>query len=155
MSVGGHGMNRTLKIFLIVGLSGLLLLILILVLFYRFVSERKDDWLTKGRETLQEGIAAGNTLTDAQCLDKALAMHRDGQAGIGGIGAKLWLKGCFQSATPTDIFCSGIPAQENIAGSVRWQFEICAKHGLSTQSSTCTGTVGEAQVYCQTRGEAR
>jgi hypothetical protein len=143
-------MNRTLKIFLIVGFSGLLLLAVALMAFYKFVDTHKDEWLNKGRDTLQEGMAAGKNIDDAECLKQALKQHRDGKAGVGGLGARLWIKGCLQTATPTQDFCRDVPKPTDITGTMRWPIEICAKHGLSTYSY-CSGTVAEVQIHCETR----
>lgn len=143
-------MNRTLKIFLIVGMSGLLLLALMAFAFFKYVSDHKDDWVAKGRETLQEGIEAGKTLRDADCFEEAVARHRDGRDGFAGMGARFWFKGCLQSATPTEAFCLDVAKSADIVDSIRWQTAMCAKHGLSGQSE-CGGTVREIQVVCDAR----
>ncbi len=146
-------MNRTLKIFLIVGLSGLLLIALAALAFFKFVSDHKDDWISKGRDTMQEGIEAGKSLRDEECFKQAVAQHRDGRDGFAGLGARFWLKGCLQSATPTEEFCRDVPRAEDVVGSIGWQTATCAKHGLSRKSS-CSGTISEVQVRCQTRAIA-
>jgi hypothetical protein len=143
-------MNRTLKIFLIVGLSGLFLVVLAALVFFKFVMDHKEDWISKGRDTLQEGIEAGKSLRDDECLKEVVARHRDGSDGFAGLGARFWFKGCLQSATPTEDFCPDVPRADDIVGSIRWQTATCAKHGLS-RDSTCGGTVGEIQVHCQVR----
>ncbi len=143
-------MSRTLKIFLVVGLSGLLLLVLMVLAFFKFVSDNKDDWLAKGRDTLQEGIEAGKTLRDVDCLVEAVARHRDGRDGFAGMGARFWFKGCLQSAAPTDTLCLDVPKSTDIVGSIRWQTATCAKHGL-TGESACGGTFSEIQRVCDAR----
>ncbi len=146
-------MSRTLKILLIVAASGLLLLAVTVWAFFRYVGSHKDEWLTKGRDTMQEAREAGRTLRDAECLDKAVAMHLEGDSGFAGLGARLWLNGCLQTATPTAEFCRDVPAADDIAGSIGWQMTECGKHGL-TSNSTCGGTMSEVQKHCQARRSA-
>lgn len=146
-------MNRTLKIFLIVGLSGLFLLALAVLVFFKFVMDHKGEWISKGRDTVQEGIEAGKSLSDDECFKEVVAQHRDGRDGFAGLGARFWLKGCLQSATPTKEFCLDVPRADDVVGSIRWQTATCAKHGLS-RDSTCGGTVGEIQVHCQMRASS-
>ena len=146
-------MSRTLKIFLIVGLSGLLLIALAALAFFKFVSDHKDEWIAKGRDTLQEGIEAGKSMRDDECFKEVVARHRDGRGGFVGMGAQFWFKGCLQSATSTERFCQDVPRADDIVGSIRWQTATCAKRGLS-RDSTCGGTVGEIQVHCQVRASS-
>lgn len=143
-------MNRTLKIFLIVAACGSLLLIATAWAFFRYVSTHKDEWLSKGRDTMREGIQAGRELRDADCLERAIAMHREGDSGFGGIGARLWLNGCLQTAAPTAEFCRDVPAADAIADSIGWQLRACGEHGLSGNSA-CGGLMSEVQRYCQAR----
>lgn len=147
-------MNRTLKIVLIVFASGMLLIALAGFLAFRFVREHKDEWFAKGRDTLQEGIAAGASLDDNGCLSRAFEQYRQGEAGIGGIGARLWLKGCLRTATPTAQFCRDVPAQEDIADSIRWQVAHCAAYGQVGQSA-CGGLLSEVQIQCRERQSGR
>lgn len=143
-------MSRTLKILLIVAASCLLLLVVTLWAFFRYVGSHKDEWLSKGRDTMQEGREAGRTKRDAECLDQAVAMHREGDSGFAGLGARLWLNGCLQTATPTPEFCRDVPAADDIAGSIGWQMTECGKHGLAGNSA-CGGTMSEVQKHCQAR----
>ena len=79
-------MSRTLKILLIVAAACLLLLVVVAFVFFRFVSAHKDEWLTKGRDTMQEGMQAGRGMRDADCFEKAIALHREGGSGFAGLG---------------------------------------------------------------------
>jgi hypothetical protein len=123
-------------------------------LVFRFVREHKDEWFAKGRDTLQEGIAAGADLDDAACLRRAFEQYRQGEAGIGGIGARLWLKGCLRTAAPTAGFCREVPAEEDITGSIAWQVSHCAAYGQVGQSA-CGGLLSEVQSYCGQRRSER
>lgn len=153
-NIESNAMNRTLKIVLIVAACGLLLIVLAGVVMFRFVREHKDEWLAKGRDTFQEGVAAGAALDDQGCLNRAFEQYRQGDAGIGGIGARLWLKGCLRTATPTAQFCRDVPAQEDIADSIAWQVARCAPYGQIGQSA-CSGLLNEVQTHCRQRRSAR
>lgn len=146
-------MSRTLKILLIVAAACLLLLVVTVFVFFRFVSAHKDEWLSKGRDTMQEGMQAGRGMRDADCFDKAITLHREGGSGFAGLGARLWLNGCLQTATQTPEFCRDVPSADDIAGSIGWQMKECGKHGL-TGNSTCGGTMSEVQKHCQARRSA-
>jgi hypothetical protein len=89
-------------------------------------------------------------MRDDQCLDEAFVRHRDGRDGFAGIGVRLWLKGCLQSATPTQEFCRDVPRPLDIADTVGWQMRTCAEHGLPNDSS-CGRTLGEVQAVCAKR----
>lgn len=146
-------MSRTAKIFMIAAASCLLLLVATAWAFFRYVSSHKDEWLTKGRDTIEEGKRAGRELRDADCLDRAIAMDRDGDSGFAGLGARLWINGCLQTAAPTAELCRDVPPATDIAGSIGWQVSACAKHGLSGNSA-CGGIVGEVQKHCQAHNAA-
>ena len=145
-------MSRTLKIAVAVCLSGLLLA-LVAVVFYGFVSGLREGWVDVDHDALQQGAAAGKGLRDAECVEQALARLRDSRAGTAGIHSRPWIEACLRSATPTAEFCRDAPRRADREATLRWQGALCEKQGFPARSA-CGAVADEAQAYCNARASA-
>jgi hypothetical protein len=115
-----------------------------MVLWFR---SHGDELIARGQAAQAAGAKAGAGLTDAQCVDGALANYARDRGLVGAVQARVWMAGCLGTARATEGFCNGTPAEDQIMASASWRVAACDAHGLGGDS-TCPNIMAEVQKHC-------
>jgi hypothetical protein len=94
----------------------------------------------------EEGEELGATTDQQGCLDEALG-RTDGKGSVTAIAAGVFMRGCFDSAQPTEGFCDGVPAESEILATVTWSQQRCAGLGRVNDQG-CVSVMRIMQTYC-------
>ena len=121
-----------------------------LAIFAWFLSSHKGEILARARAARREGSEAGRSLTDAQCVDGALARY-DGARGVtGAVAARVWLDGCLETSRTTREFCAPVPPEREFARTVAWRVAQCQGRGFQGDPS-CPTILAGIQEHCAKR----
>jgi hypothetical protein len=141
-------MPTWLKVVLIVGGSGALLLALVIGGFAWWLNANRDDLRAKGLAAQAEGQQYGTGKTSQACIDESLKRldRTDGFMQRAVLG--MFLKSCLQSAPSDPALCTGVPATSEILRSATWRNDLCAAHGKPGDQG-CANLVGMIQEVCR------
>jgi hypothetical protein len=118
-----------------------------------YVRSHGEEWMAAGKAAQAEGAKAGAKLTDAQCVDGALSNYAKDRGLAGAVAARVWMTGCFGTATATADLCTGVPPESAIMRSATWRVERCDAHAAGLGGdSTCANILAEVQKHCDARG---
>ena len=113
-----------------------------------WLRQNKDRLLEQGKAVRAEGEAFGRSATASACVDKALETYRGGSGLMRELHARIWLGGCFETATPESALCTGVPPKSEIMRTVAWRLGECSRRGLDGDKG-CTRILEELQQYCE------
>ena len=77
-------------------------------------------------------------------------MYRGDSSLLREVRARVWLTGCFDTATPESELCTGVPRTSEIMRTVTWRVAECSRRGLDGDRG-CTRVLEEVQRYCEKR----
>lgn len=141
-------MPRWLKILLVLGASGALLLGLAIGGFVWWFDANRGALREKGMAAEAEGKQYGLGKSSRSCIDESL--HRleraDGMMQQALLGA--FLKGCLRGAPSDPALCVRVPAKKEIFQSATWRNDTCAAYG-KPGNQACFNLVGMIQEFCE------
>ena len=117
-----------------------------------YVYSKKDQWLAEGQAIHEEGLRAGASVAESECVRDSMARYRKDPSVLGAIASRVWLAGCLETSRPESDFCTGVPNEDAILDSATWRVGICSRYGIEGDS-TCPNVPAEVQGYCH--GAAR
>jgi hypothetical protein len=140
-------MPSWLKVVLIVGASGVLLLALAIGGVAWWIYAKRGEFKEQGTAAMAEGKEYGAGKSSQACIDGSLTRlaHTSGimqQAFLG-----IFLKSCLKSAPRDPALCDGVPTTGEIFRSATWRNDICAAHGHSGDEA-CARLLGNIQEVC-------
>lgn len=140
-------MPRWLKVLLVVGVSGALLLGVAIGGFVWWLNANRGKLREQGVAIEGEGREYGVGKSSDACIDESLARleHTNGilQRALLGI----FLRSCLRSAPRDPALCVGVPFTTEILRSAAWRNEVCAAHGKKGDEG-CAALVGMIQEVC-------
>lgn len=116
----------------------------------RWFQSNKDELMAKAQAVRAEGREFGRTATASVCVAKAIEMYRGDSSLLREVRARVWLTGCFDTATPESELCTGVPRTSEIMRTVTWRVAECSRRGLDGDRG-CTRVLEEVQRYCEKR----
>ncbi len=139
-------MSRTAKLLLSLLLAGVVVVGAAAMLLWRYIDGHRDGWMQAGQTALQDGMRAGTTRDDADCVDEAFVRLRRDDS-LGGLRSRLWIKGCLGASRPADGTCADVPRVDDVLASIRWMTTFCAARGFPNHNG-CNGLAQELQAHC-------
>jgi hypothetical protein len=139
-------MSNAIKIVLAIVAVGILAVAAIVGGGVYWWSRHGQEYISSVRESVKEGMQAGQTLDSDQCVADAVKRHRQDPGFGTAVKTRLFLTGCLKTAEPVDGFCDEVPRTTEFRESIRWQLAQCQAYGLS--DSYCGQLFSEVQKYC-------
>jgi hypothetical protein len=140
-------MPRWLKILLIFGASGALLLCLAIGGFAWWLHANGGALREKGIAFEAEGKEFGLGKSSDACIDESLTRLERTRGIVQQALLGIFLKGCLRSAPRDPALCVGVPATSEILKSATWRNDICAAHGKRGDQA-CANLLGAIQDVC-------
>jgi hypothetical protein len=140
-------MPSWLKVVLIVGASGVLLLAAAIGGFAWWIYAKRGELKEQGTAAMAEGKQYGLGKSSQECIDGSLTRleHTSGIMQHALLG--IFLKSCLQSAQQDPSLCVGVPSTGEIFRSATWRNDICAAHGHPGDDA-CARLLGNIQEVC-------
>lgn len=145
-------MSTTAKVVLGI-LGGLLLLSLLSCLGLKlWIDANKDELMNMGVEAEAEGVDYGVGSDQSGCVGEGLSRLElcgefdpmcEAENGI-------FLKSCLSAASPSEGFCDGVPAKNDILESATWAVGTCVNLGRA-QDQACGRMLQSVQDHCHGR----
>jgi hypothetical protein len=135
---------RWLKILLIVGASGALLLALAIGCFAWWIHANRAELREKAEAP---GKQYGLGKSSHACIDESLTRLERTSGIMQGARLGIFLRSCLRSAPRDPELCVGVPATSEILQSDTWRNGICAAHG-KPGDQPCAHLVGMIQEVC-------
>ena len=147
-------MARWLKVTLVVGSVFALLCAAAVGLGVYLWRQHGRGFVEGGQQSFGQGRDFGRTSNSRGCLTEAVERHRRA-ASFGELFAvNLFLRGCLDTAPPTEGFCDGVPRPLEFTRTAQWGQEQCRAHGLSVERQ-CGQLFAQVQQYCAARPAGR
>jgi hypothetical protein len=140
-------MRRWLKVLLIVGGSGIVLVGLAIGGFAWWLGAHKAELRAKGAEAESRGREYARGKDSNACINESLVRLEHAGGIVEQALLRVFLKGCLQSAARDPGLCAGVPATKEILKSASWRNEICAAHGKPSDQA-CGQLFGTIQEVC-------
>jgi hypothetical protein len=140
-------MPRWLKLLLIVGASGALLLGLAIGGFAWWLNANRGELREKGIAVEAEGKQFGLAKSSHECIDESLTRLERTRGIVQQALLGTFLKGCLRSAPRDPALCMGVPATSEILRSATWRNEVCVAHGKRGDQG-CANLLGTIQEVC-------
>lgn len=122
-----------------------------------YVSQNYESWEAQGKAAMQEGARAGVGATADSCVDGGMARLKKDSSMQGGIYARVWMQSCLsasdEASTPTG-FCDDVPAQSEIADSIKWRMAQCSARGFA-DNQQCNSVIPGVQQFCDTQRKGK
>ena len=135
------------KVLLAIGCGAVLLLVLIGVGSYFYISSHKDAWIADARKAGDEGSVFGQGKFSNDCIDESLTRLRTSKGILGEARTRVFLRACLDVAAPSPQMCDGVPPRSEIIRTATWSLHECAQRGMA-HSQPCTRVVQELQERC-------
>jgi len=143
-------MPHRLKVLLVVGAVFALLCAGAAGLGVYLWRQHGREFVEGGQQGFGEGREFGRSSNSQGCLTEAVARHRRAASFGEMFGVNLFLRGCLDTAAPTDGFCDGVPRPLEFLRAAQWGQEQCHRHGLSVERQ-CGQLFAQVQQYCAAR----
>jgi hypothetical protein len=140
-------MPRWLKILLIIGASGALLLVLAIGGLAWWLNANRGELRQKGIAVEAEGTQYGLGKSSDACIDESLTRLERTRGIVQQALLGIFLKGCLRSAPRDPALCVGVPATSEIMQSATWRNDSCAAHGKRGDQA-CANLLGMIQEVC-------
>jgi hypothetical protein len=139
-------MPRWLKILLVIGASGVLLLGLAIGGFVWWLNANREEFRKDGLAAEAEGERYGLGKSSPACIDESLT-RLERSSFLQQALLSIFLKSCLHSAPRDPALCAGVPATSEMVRSAFWRNEICAAHGKPGDQA-CARLLGAIQDVC-------
>ncbi len=106
-----------------------------------------EGLVAAARQGMEEGRAFGQTTDNPGCVAVALERIADCEGFDCELVVQAFLGGCLASSEATPGFCTRVPGQREILGTVRWRAGICDAEQLPSDGS-CGRLLNSVQEFC-------
>jgi hypothetical protein len=140
-------MPRWLKVLLVIGASGGLLLGLAIGSFAWWLTAHRRELREKGISVEAEGKAYGVGKSAHTCIDESLTRLERTPGIVQSALLRMFVKGCLESATHDPALCLGVPATSDMFQSAIWRTNACTEYGKRGDEA-CANLLGAIQEFC-------
>ncbi|KPJ88915.1 MAG: hypothetical protein AMS18_12970 [Gemmatimonas sp. SG8_17] len=106
-----------------------------------------EELVEAGRQATEEGREFGATSDNPGCVAAAFERLADCDGFLCELPVRFFLSGCLVSSEATPSFCTGVPSQREILGTVRWRAVVCAA-AQRPSGGSCGRVLGSVQDFC-------
>jgi hypothetical protein len=138
-------MPNWLRILLLLTAGGVLVLILIGVLAFRYIRARAPELRKRGEAVQIEARKFAEGKHSNDCVEEGLRRSRTSGSFMGAIEVRLFVNECLAVAEEPEGFCSTVPG--GVLDHSRWPSEQCTKRGMAGDVG-CVGVFQSVIDHC-------
>jgi hypothetical protein len=146
-------MPRWLQVLLGVVAIGILTVIILAFVGYRWVRRNRGQIQAQMRELTSQGTAYGSGKDVTACMDESVRFYEaHGKNFKARLTTQIWMESCVRASTVSAEFCAKAPRPTEFIKGAQWAVDECAKRGLGTDQG-CRNFMLVAPRACETKRE--
>ncbi len=139
-------MPTWLRILLVVMAASFLALVLVGVLFFRWIKNRAPEFVEHAKVTREEARKFAEGKHSNDCVEEGLRRVRESKDFFAMIESRLFVDECLNDADEPADFCSSVPT--GVLQGAMWANEQCAGKGMRGNQG-CTGIYQSVLDHCR------
>ena len=139
-------MPNWLRIVLVVMAAGVLALILVGVLAFRWIRNHAPDLAARGKQTQAEARRFADGKESKDCIDEGIRRAGQSKDFFGMVESRVWVSECLNVATEPAGFCASVPT--GIIDGAKWTSDECGKRGKAGDQG-CAGVFQAVMEHCR------
>lgn len=141
-------MPNWLRILLVVIVAGVLGLVLVGVLAFRWVKSHAPDLQARGRQTQSEARKFAEGKQSPDCVDEGIRRAGEAKDFLGMVSSRVFAAECLKAATEPPGFCDAVPT--GVIDGATWATTECGKRGKAGDQG-CVGIYQTVMTHCRQR----
>ena len=139
-------MPNWLRILLVIMVAGVLALVLVGVLAFRWIKSHAPELQARGKQTQTDARKFAEGKQSPDCVDEGIRRSGAAKDFFGMVDSRVFVAECLKAATEPPGFCDAVPT--GVIDGAKWVNVECAKRGKPGDQG-CVGVFQSVMTHCR------